>query len=106
MARFNVRGFQRPDAKTRWEIYEIMTKVLGQQEAADQARVQEGLLPGDVEFMPVPFAQPSAIPASVPKLASLAIRDVRCPKCNRLAVRASGHVEAKCERCKTTFEAA
>ena len=59
-AAFNIDSFYRPDAKSRWEVYEIATKVIGTDEAAQWAREREGLAPGDVEFKPVPFAPPIA----------------------------------------------
>ena len=62
VARFNVDAFYRPDMRTRWEVYEIATKVLGVEEAAQWAREREGLAPGDVEYKPVLFAPPAAVP--------------------------------------------
>jgi HK97 family phage portal protein len=87
VSRFNVRGFTRADQKTRWETYQIMVAVLGAEEAATVAREQEGLIPGDVEFAPVPFSPPAAVPDSLPiqRAASRddTIHDWRCSKCNR-----------------------
>lgn len=100
VARFNVKGFLRADIKTRFEVHGTAIDK-GIYDAA-YARREEGIEPGDVEFAPVPFAQPAAVPAPIARLSS--VRDVRCPKCNKLAVRAAGRVEAKCERCKTLFK--
>ena len=68
--RFSLKAFLRPDAKARWEIYQIAVAVLGQEEAARIARVEEGIDPGDVEFAPVPFAPPAAIPSTLPRFLS------------------------------------
>jgi phage portal protein BeeE len=104
VAKFNVKGFLRADIKTRFDVHGIAIDK-GIYDAA-YAQREEGIEPGDVEFAPVPFAAPQAIPAAIPRIMSSEVRDIRCPSCNRLAVRASGRVEAKCERCKTVFEAA
>ena len=107
VARFNVKGFMRADAKTRWEVYQIAAAVLGQEEAATLAREQEGLAPGDVEFAPVPFAPPQAVPDLLPinrdlRVASQdgAIHDWRCSECGRkLAESAGPGTTVRC-RCK------
>jgi phage portal protein BeeE len=102
VARFNVKGFLRADIKTRFDVHKIAIEA-GVYDAA-YAQSEEGIAPGDVEFAPVPFAQPASVPDPITRLSVM--RDVRCPTCNRLAVRAVGRIEAKCERCKTVFEAA
>ena len=66
VARFNVKGFERADVKTRWEVYQLAAAILGTDEAAALAREGEGLSPGDVEFVPIPFAPPQAIPTRLP----------------------------------------
>jgi len=102
-ARFNVKGFLRADVKTRFEVHKmaIETGVYD----PEYAQREEGILPGDVEFAPVPFAVPQAVPTSVPDSSSLSMRDVRCPRCARLVVRASGSVEGWCRHCKTAVAA-
>lgn len=103
VARFNVEGFLRADIKTRFEVHGIaIDKGIYGPEYAQQI---EGIAPGDVEFAPIPFAPPSAVPITIPRAASTAMRDVRCPKCQRLIVRASGQVEGICRHCKTTVAA-
>ena len=104
-ARFNVKSFLRADVKTRFEVHGIaIDKGIYDPEYAQR---EEGILPGDVEFAPVPFAVPQAVPTSVPTpaTAALSMRDVRCPRCARLVVRASGSVEGWCRHCKTAVAA-
>jgi HK97 family phage portal protein len=64
------------DPATRWAVYQAAVPVLGQEEAADLARRGEGLIAGDVEKAPIPFAPPQAIPT----VASLQVRSTehRC----------------------------
>ena len=102
-ARFNIKGFMRADIKTRFEVHKmaIETGVYD----PEYAQREEGILPGDVEFAPVPFAVPQAVPTSVPDTTGLSMRDVRCPRCARLVVRASGSVEGWCRHCKTAVAA-
>ncbi len=99
VARFNVKGFLRADVKTRFEVHGIAIDkgIYG----PDYAMREEGILPGDVEYAPVPVAPP----VSLPRAASSAMRDVRCPRCARLVVRATGPVEAWCRHCKATVAA-
>lgn len=113
VARFNVSGFERADAKSRWETYAIMATVIGQQEAADLARVYEGIDPGDIEFAPVPFAPPQAFPTSLPTTRSA--EAVRCTgrrvlkgmlrPCGKLLAEA-GPFTGSCPRCGTVYEGA
>lgn len=58
VARFYVEGIQRADAKTRYEVYTLGTAsgVL----SVDEARRQEGLIPGGVETAPMP-ANPATV---------------------------------------------
>jgi phage portal protein BeeE len=102
VARFNVRGFLRADIKTRYEVHGIAI-TNGIYDPA-YAQREEGILPGDVEYAPVPFAAPAAIPSPIPKMASM--RDVRCEGCGRLIVRASGSVEGFCRHCKAAVRVA
>ena len=75
VARFNTDFLTESDPRTRWEIYNLALPVLGQQEAADMAREGEGLVAGDVENAPIPFAAPQAIPTA----ADLQVRsELRC----------------------------
>lgn len=105
IARFNVAGLQRADALTRAQIYNLLVP-LGII-TAEQAAAVEGYLPGDVEFAPVPFASPQAIPAPIPLNTRSEWREARCPKCGRLATKyRGGEVEGKCHRCGTMVVAA
>lgn len=97
VARFNVKGFLRADIKTRFEVHGIAIDK-GIYDPA-YAQREEGILPGDVEYAPVPFAAPAAIPAPVPRTASL--RDVRCPSCGKLVAKTlTAGSELECPRCK------
>ena len=108
-ARFNVQGFERPDAKTRAEVYNLLVP-LGVM-TAEQAAQAEGLAPGDIEFSPIPFAPPAAIPASVPGLRS-APESFRCDgrrvlrgrlvPCGKLLYPGT----PRCTRCKKEHQAA
>jgi len=98
VARFNVKGFLRADPKTRAEVYNVLVP-LGVM-TLEQAQREEGYLPGDVEFAPVPFSPVTPAPI---RAASLGMRDVRCPTCNRLITRSDGTVEGRCGHCKLTF---
>lgn len=99
VSRFNTEPFEAPDVKTRFEVYGLAAGVLGVDEAAEYARKREGLAPGDVENAPIPFALPTVVPAK------LSMREVRCPTCKRLIIKASGPVEGFCRHCKTTVAA-
>jgi phage portal protein BeeE len=101
VARFNLKGFLRADIKTRFEVHGIAIDkgIYG----PEYAQMEEGILPGDVEYAPVPFASPSSVPGALPKFASM--RDVRCDNCGRLVVRAVGPVEGFCRHCKRTIAA-
>jgi phage portal protein BeeE len=103
-ARFNVKGFLRADIKTRFEVHGIAIDkgIYG----PDYAQREEGILPGDVEFAPVPFAPPQAIPATIPRWASL-VADWRCSSCGlKLLEQAGPGSIATCRRCKTRNELA
>jgi phage portal protein BeeE len=110
VARFNVKGFLRADVKTRWEVYELATKVIGVEEAATLARQSEGLEPGDIEYAPVPFAPPQAIPSEIPVTRSA--EPVRCDgsvvikgrvkPCRKLLAE-EGPFIGRCSRCGKAY---
>ena len=130
VARADVDGFLRAETKTRWEVYNQMVPVIGQQEAARIAREDEGIDPGNPEVAPVPFAPPTALPSSVPtkeqaqlpafSFARVAaeVREVRCDgmtqkrrsgiprleRCNALLSK-NGTFTGKCRRCKKEYAA-
>lgn len=114
VARFNVKGFMRADAKTRWETYVLAVAVIGAEAAAELARKGEGLEPGDVEFAPVPFAPPQAIPTRLPVLTRTA-DPVRCDgtrvlrgilgPCNKLLAEQAPFI-GRCGRCGKSYAAA
>lgn len=107
VARFNVDALTRADMKTRWDVYEVATKVIGVDEAAAWARRSEGFEPGDIENAPVPFSPPQAIPTLVPvQERSVAMKDIHCGACGRKVARASGDYETKCSRCGAIVTAA
>lgn len=64
VSRFNVRGLQRADVKTRYEVHKIA--IDSGIYTAEFAAQQEGYLPGDIEYAPVPPAQPAAVPDALP----------------------------------------
>jgi HK97 family phage portal protein len=74
-SRFNVKGFYRADAKTRAEIYSLLVP-LGVL-SVEQAQAEEGLVPGDAEYAPIPFAPPAAIPSVIPQVRSVP-EEIRC----------------------------
>ena len=106
VARFNIDALERADLKTRFEVYKIgidsgvMTPELAQQ--------KEGILPGDVENAPIPFAAPQAIPTSIAARSADAPVPVRCDgmrtlkgiirPCNKLLAEAGPFV-GTCSRC-------
>jgi HK97 family phage portal protein len=72
VARFNVKGFLRADIKTRYDVYAIgIDKGIL---TVEQAQAEEGIVAGDVEYAPVPFAPPQAIPERLPVTRSEAVR--------------------------------
>ncbi len=103
VARFNVAGFLRADVKTRYDVHAIAIDK-GVYDAA-YARMEEGIDPGDVEFAPVPAAQPSSIPPFIPNVGS--VLSVRCPSCNKFLARKLGAgSEIDCPRCKAPVRVA
>jgi HK97 family phage portal protein len=118
VARFNVDAVNRADIKTRFEVYEIASRVLPPDEAAELLREQEGIVPGDVENAPMPFAPPAAVPDTLP-IQRRAYSELRCdgttqkryggvPRlttCNKL-LSESGLFVGTCPRCKKVYDAA
>jgi phage portal protein BeeE len=118
VARFDTSGLQRADDRTRWDIYQIAVQVLGQEEAAEFARVSEGLAPGNPEVAAILPAPPAAIPASLPEVRT-AVAEIRCERtvakrrggatrletCNRL-LSTTGSFVGQCPRCKGQYAAA
>lgn len=100
VARFNVKGFLRADIKTRFEVHGIaIDKGIYD---SDYAQREEGILPGDVEYAPVPFSPAAPTPI---RAASTEMRDVRCPTCNRLVGRTDSRMEGWCRHCKALVAA-
>jgi len=114
VSRFSVKGFLRADPKTRAEVYNLLVP-LGII-TVDEARQDEGYAPGDVEFAPIPFAPPQAIPDSLPinRAASQDDLAVRCDgrRLLRGRLQACGKLLAerppfvgRCPRCGKSHEA-
>ena len=111
VARFNIDALERPDMKTRYEVYQlgidsgVLTVPLAQQ--------KEGILPGDVENAPIPFAAPAAIPSAV-SFETRSAQPVRCDglrtlkgiirPCGKLLAEAGPFV-GTCTRCGKVHEA-
>jgi HK97 family phage portal protein len=103
-ARFNTKGLQRADVKTRFDVYTagIASGVM----SVEQAKVEEGYLPGDIETMPVPPSPPQATIGLS--------RGVRCDgqttirgivrRCNQ-KLADSGAFVGTCRRCGTRYPA-
>ena len=110
VARFNIDALLRADIKTRFDVYDVGIKsgVL----SVEKAQEQEGILPGDVENAPIPFASPQAVPTNIPVARSA--EAVRCDgqrilkgilrPCNKLLAEA-GPFTGRCERCGKVYEA-
>jgi HK97 family phage portal protein len=107
VARFNLKQLLRADAKTRMEVHKTAIEA-GIYDAATAA-IEEGYAPGAVDFAPVPFAPPQAVPTLLPPnrelgLARSAMEEIRCPKCHRVNGEASGAFRTVCKRCGTMIE--
>lgn len=110
VARFNVKGFLRADIKTRWEVYKLASEVIGTEEAATLAKQQEGLEAGDIEYAPVPFSPPQAVPVEIPSTRSA--EAVRCDgtrilkgnlrPCGKLLAEAGPFI-GRCPRCGKVY---
>lgn len=114
VARFNVKGFLRADVKTRYEVHKMAIES-GIYDA-DYAQREEGIAPGDVEYAPVPYSPPAAIPPSVPRQFST---EIRCdgtrtrvrngvPQAERcdLLLSTTGAFVGQCRRCKKVYRTA
>jgi len=107
VARFNTKQLLRGSAKERAEVHKIYVDagVYGPEVAAKE----EGYLPGSVDFAPVPFSPPQAVPTLLPpnrQLAARSLQDLRCPRCGWLAGRVAGAAEIKCRKCDAMVTAA
>ena len=103
-ARFNVKGFLRSDTFTRFRVHKLA--IDSGIYDAEYAQREEGIVPGDVEFAPVPASPPAAVPTSIPRIASRTeAREVRCPKGHLLAELAAAPYRFTCFRCKSTVAA-
>ena len=110
VARFNVEGFLRADIKTRFEVYKL--GVESGVMSAEEARREEGLDAGDVEFAPIPFSPPQAVPTRLPETRSE--QPIRCDgtrilrgivrPCNKLLAE-GGTFAGRCPRCGKTYAA-
>lgn len=115
VGRFNLKGLLRADILTRYQVHKIAIDagIYG----PEVAQQEEGYQPGDVEFAPVPFAPPAAVPATIPQTRSdpefrcTGMRTIRrsgvtrLAQCSRLLAHATTFV-GQCPRCKKTYEAA
>lgn len=111
VARFNIKGLLRADIKTRFDVYAIgIDKGII---TAEQAAQEEGYLPGDVEFSPIPFSEPSAVPTRLPIQLRSEAEPVRCAgrrirnglltTCGKLL---AADWRGKCPRCKKEYPVA
>jgi phage portal protein BeeE len=107
-ARFAVKGFLRADIKTRFEVHKTAIET-GIYDAA-YAQQEEGIIAGDVEYQPIPFAPPSAIPA--PMQLRTAPTEIRCDGRRMLrgiltdcGKRLAPDWRGKCPRCKKEYPA-
>lgn len=118
VARLSLRGLLRADPLTRAQIYNLLIP-LGVM-TAEQAAKEEGYLPGDVEYAPVPFSSPAAAPPSVTVgPVRFGSRELRCDgtttkhrngtvqieRCNKLLSR-DGMFVGQCPGCKKVYPAA
>jgi HK97 family phage portal protein len=107
VARFNVKQLLRASPKERMEVHQLAISN-GIYDANTAAR-EEGYAPGNVDFAPVPFAPPQAVPTLLPPnrelgLARSAMEEIRCPKCGRVNGEAAGAFRTVCKRCGTMIE--
>ena len=107
VARFNVKQLLRASPKERMEVHNLAIP-LGIYDADTAAR-EEGYAPGNVDYAPVPFAPPQAVPTLLPPDRALgagrsAMEEVRCGKCGRVNGEAAGAFRTVCKRCGTMIE--
>jgi Phage-related protein len=110
VARFNIDALERADLKTRFEVYKL--GIDAGVYTAELAQAKEGIVPGDVENAPIPFAVPAAVPDTVPVARS---EPVRCDgtrvlrgimrPCNKLLAESEPFI-GRCERCGKVYAAA
>jgi hypothetical protein len=87
VGRFNLDQLLRADIKTRFEVYGlgIDKGIYG----PEYPQAKEGIVPGNVDFAPVPFSPPAADPGPIPTTVRTAA-DFRCSKCSRKLAEAAG----------------
>lgn len=102
-ARFNTDALLQDSIDKRAEVYAKLVPIGVM--SVEEAQRREGIIGGDIENAPVPFALPQAIPASLPSERS-AMRDVRHDRCGHLLGRVSGAAELFCRWCKETVPVA
>ena len=118
VSRFNLKQLLRASPKERMEVHRtaIETGIYGPEVAAQE----EGYVPGNVDYAPVPLAPPQAIPSSLPGdrgpmgaptvmtpllRTALQAQSVRCPNGHLLAELASPPYRFTCFRCKSVVAA-
>jgi HK97 family phage portal protein len=101
VGRFNLDQLLRADIATRFETYKIGIEsgIYG----PEFAQRKEGIIPGNVDFAPVPFSPPAADPGAIP-MRTRSLEPVRCSHCKALIGEASGAYRLVCRRCKTVNE--
>jgi len=109
VARFNRKPITEPDIKTRYEVHAIAIEQGIY--TAEVAASEEGYLPGDSEYKPMPFAPPAAAVTAIPQVRSAA--PVRCTgtrilagiikPCNAMLAEAGPFV-GRCRRCGTVYD--
>ena len=106
-AAFATKSVLLADIKTRYEVHEIAIKngIYG----PEMAQAEEGYAAGDIEYAPVPFAPPQALPdpSTIAPRTRAEPREVRCVNCGKLVIElATPPYRATCGRCKAVTEAA
>ena len=100
VAKFNTQQLLRSDIKTRFEVYKLAVDVFGQQQAAELAARNEGLVPGAVDYAPIGPATPQATPNILPFQRTA--QTGTCPSCRKhLADVAPPGWQTRCPRCGT-----
>gem|GEM_PF-4529509 len=102
--RFNLEQLLRADVKTRFETYQtgIDAGIFG----PEYAQQKEGIVAGNVDFAPVPFAPPQADPGAIP-MQTRSQEPIRCTKCNaRVADFATPPYRFTCRKCHAVTAAA